>query len=245
VGGRKGVSTILVVEDDPTLSETLAYNLRAEEHVPVLAADAPSAIRLARERPPDLVLLDLMLPGGSGLEVLKDLRSFSSAPVIILTARDDDLDRVLGLEIGADDYMTKPFSLRVLLARIKANLRRVELDRLGQGTQVLRHGPVNVDVGSRTVYVGSHTVTLQPKEFDLLVHLLRNPARVLTREQILHSVWGHEFVGERTVDVHVRRLRAKLEAAGASNPVRTVHGVGYALGSDRDSLEERVVEPVS
>lgn len=238
------MSTILVVEDDPTLRETLAYNLRAEDHVPVLAEDAPSALRLARQQLPDLVLLDLMLPGGSGLEVLKDLRRFSAVPVIILTARDDDLDRVLGLEMGADDYITKPFSLRVLLARIKANLRRVELDRVGQGGEALRHGPVNVDVGGRMVYVGPQTVTLQPKEFDLLVHLLRNPSRVLTRDQILHSVWGHEFVGERTVDVHVRRLRAKLEAAGASNPVRTVHGVGYALAISGEAVE-KAAETVS
>ena len=235
------MAKILIVEDDKTLSETLVYNLRNEDHVPVVAPDAPSAIRLAREETPDLVLLDLMLPGGSGLDVLKSLRGFSTAPVIILTARDDDVDRVLGLEIGADDYMTKPFSLRVLLARIKANLRRVEFDRVGQGAEVLQHGPVTVDVRSRQVFVGSRDVVLQPKEFDLLVFLMRHPSTVLTRDRLLHAVWGHEFVGERTVDVHVRRVRAKLEGAGASNPVRTVHGVGYALAGVG---ETNAAEPV-
>jgi len=165
--------------------------------------------------------------------------------VIILTARDDDVDRVLGLEIGADDYMTKPFSLRVLLARIKANLRRVEFDRVGQDTEILQHGPVTVDVRSRQVYVGGQDIVLQPKEFDLLVYLLRNPSTVLTRERLLHAVWGHEFVGERTVDVHVRRVRAKLEGAGAANPVRTVHGVGYALAHEDGSGETNSIEPAS
>jgi DNA-binding response OmpR family regulator len=226
------VGKILIVEDDSALSETLAYNLRNEDHVPVIAADAPQAITMARDEEPDLILLDLMLPGGSGLDVLRAVRQFTTAPVIILTARDDDIDRVLGLEMGADDYMTKPFSLRVLLARIKANLRRVDLDRAGPDAEFLQYGPVTVDIRSRQVFVGSQAVILQPKEFDLLAYLVRNPARVLTREALLHAVWGHEFVGERTVDVHVRRVRAKLEAAGAANPVRTVHGVGYALAED-------------
>jgi DNA-binding response OmpR family regulator len=236
-GGRISVATILVVEDDIALGDTLAYNLRQEEYVPVIASDAPDAIRAAREERPDLILLDLMLPGGSGFDVLKAVREFSTAPVIILTARDDDIDRVLGLELGADDYMTKPFSLRVLLARIKANLRRVDLDRAGQGADTLQHGSITVDVRNRQVWVGSQSVTFQPKEFDLLVYLLRNPATVLTRDRLLHAVWGHEFVGERTVDVHVRRVRAKLESAGAANPVRTVHGVGYALACETDVAE--------
>jgi DNA-binding response OmpR family regulator len=235
------VAKILVVEDDKTLSETLVYNLRSEDHVPVIAPDAQSAIRSARSESPDLMLLDLMLPGGSGLDVLKAFRAFSTAPVIILTARDDDVDRVLGLEIGADDYITKPFSLRVLLARIKANLRRVELDRGGQRTEILEYGPVLVDVKNRQVTVDGHDVGLQPKEFDLLVFLLRNPSTVVTRERLLHEVWGHEFVGERTVDVHVRRVRAKLERAGAANPVRTVHGVGYALAPETPENEPSLV----
>lgn len=225
------MATILVVEDDRTLRETLAYNLRAEDHEPVLASDAPSAIRQARDTSPDLILLDLMLPGGSGLDVLKGVRRFTTAPVIILTARDDDVERVLALELGADDYITKPFSLRVLLARIKANLRRVELDRSEGDGETLQHGRIRLDVAGRHVWVGGEEVVLQPKEFDLLVYLLRHPDTVLSRERLLHAVWGHTFVGERTVDVHVRRVRAKLEAAGASNPVRTVHGVGYALAS--------------
>jgi two-component system response regulator RegX3 len=185
-----------------------------------------------------------MLPGGSGLDVLKAVRGFSTAPIIILTARDDDVDRVLGLEIGADDYITKPFSFRVLLARIKANLRRVEFDRVGQDTaEVLQHGPVTIDVRNRQVLVGQQDVAFQPKEFDLLVFLIRNPSTVLTRERLLHAVWGHEFVGERTVDVHIRRVRAKLEGAGAANPVRTVHGVGYALAAAHGDDDARKVEP--
>lgn len=223
------MARILVVEDDTTLRETLAYNLRSEDHEPVLAADGPTAIQLARTSSPDLILLDLMLPGTGGLDVLKAVRGFSTVPVIILTARDDDVERVLGLEIGADDYITKPFSLRVLLARIKANLRRVELDRAAADGEVLRHGRLRVDAAARQVQVGAEEVLLQPREFDLLLYLLRHPGRVLSRERLLHAVWGHTFVGERTVDVHIRRVRAKLELAGASNPVRTVHGVGYAL----------------
>jgi DNA-binding response OmpR family regulator len=234
------LAKILIVEDDVVLSQTLAYNLRTEDHAPVVAADAPAAIQAARDESPDLILLDLMLPGGSGFDVLRAVREFTTAPVIMLTARDDDIDRVLGLELGADDYMTKPFSLRVLLARIKANLRRVELDRGETDVEVLRCGPVTLDVRSRQVFVGSQLIVLQPKEFGLLAYLMRNPTRVLTRDALLQSVWGHEFVGERTVDVHVRRVRAKLEAAGASNPIRTVHGVGYALADvDGSVLADR------
>ncbi len=225
------MATILVVEDDHSLSEGLAYNLRREGYTPITAADAEAGVALARRENPDLILLDLMLPGGSGFDVCKSIRAFSSAPIIILTARDEDIDAVLSLEIGADDYVTKPFSLRVLLARVRANLRRVELDRGEEGDTLLMAPGLTVDVGSRRAEGEDREVPLQPKEFDLLVHFMRHPGTVMTRDRLLHDVWGHEFVGERTVDVHVRRVRAKLEEAGIQNLIRTVHGVGYAYDS--------------
>ena len=230
------MTKILVVEDDRSLRDALAYNLRQEEYTPVLAEDAPTAVMMARREKPDLILLDLMLPGGSGIEVCREIRTFSTAPVIMLTARDDDIDRVLGLEIGADDYVTKPFSLRELLARIKANLRRVALDAGTETEDSLVHDGVSIDVLSRRVTVGDRSVSLQPKEFDLLVYLMRHPGTVLTRSRLLNSVWGHEFVGERTVDVHVRRLRAKLEQAGVTGLIRTIHAVGYALEDDPEAI---------
>jgi two-component system response regulator RegX3 len=228
------VAKILLVEDDRDLSEALSYNLRRDDHTPIVALDAPQAVDLARREKPDLVILDLTLPGGSGLDVCRTIRSFSTVPIVILTARDDDVDRVLGLEMGADDYVTKPFSLRELLARVKANLRRVDLDRRAERLERLEYGPLIVDVRRHTVEVEGHSVKLQPKEFDLLVHMMRYPGEVLTRERLLHSVWGHEYVGERTVDVHVRRVRAKLQAAGGQNVIRTVHGVGYAFDPPAD-----------
>jgi two-component system response regulator RegX3 len=220
---------ILVIEDDASLREALVYNLRREDYTPIVATDAPSGLTMARRDKPDLIVLDLMLPGGSGFDVCRGIRSFSTVPIIMLTARDEDVDRVLGLEIGADDYVTKPFSLRELLARIKANLRRIDYDREGESHDFLSHGHLMVDVRARTVVVDNETITLQPKEFDLLVYFMRNPGVVLTRDRLLSGVWGHEFVGERTVDVHVRRVRAKLERAHAPDPIRTVHGVGYAF----------------
>lgn len=230
------MARILVVEDDRALSDALMYNLRREDHTPFLAEDAPAAVELARSERPDLILLDLMLPGGSGFDVCRDVRSFSTVPIIMLTARDDEVDRVLGLEIGADDYITKPFQLRDVLARIRANLRRVEMDRRTAHGAVLRRGALEIDVAGRQVRVDRALVSLQPKEFDLLTYLLQHPGTVLTRDRLLRAVWGHEFVGERTVDVHVRRVRAKLERAGARNLIRTVHGVGYALEPDSASV---------
>jgi DNA-binding response OmpR family regulator len=223
------MAKILVIEDDASLREALVYNLRREDYTPLVATDAPSGLAMARRDKPDLVVLDLMLPGGSGFDVCKGIRSFSKVPIIILTARDEDIDRVLGLEIGADDYVTKPFSLRELLARIKAHLRRLDYDRAGESLDVLSDGRLVVDVRARTAAVDDETIMLQPKEFDLLVYFMRNPGVVLTRDRLLSSVWGHEFVGERTVDVHVRRVRAKLERVHAADPIRTVHGVGYAF----------------
>ena len=229
--GEQAVAKILVVEDDRSLSDALVYNLRREEHTPIVAENAGTAVELARREKPDLVLLDLLLPGGSGLDVCRNIRSFSSVPIIMLTARGEDIDRVLGLEIGADDYIAKPFNLRELLARVKANLRRVALDRQPEDVEALKVGELTVDTRGRRVRIGDRPITLQPKEFDLLVYFMQHPGTVLTRGQLLHAVWGHEFVGERTVDVHVRRVRSKLEKANMANVIRTVHGVGYAFES--------------
>jgi DNA-binding response OmpR family regulator len=226
------LAKILVVEDDRSLSDALVYNLRREDHTPLLAEDASTAVTLANRERPDLILLDLMLPGASGFDVCREVRSFSSAPIIMLTARDDEVDRILGLELGADDYVTKPFQLREVLARVRANLRRVELDRRSDNRGVLKRGDLEVDLAARQVRVRAVLVSLQPKEFDLLAYLLQHPGTVLTRDRLLSAVWGHEFVGERTVDVHVRRVRAKLERAGEKDLIRTVHGVGYALEPD-------------
>lgn len=223
------MAKILVIEDDASLREALVYNLRREEYTPIVATDAPSGLTSARREKPDLIVLDLMLPGGSGFDVCREIRTFSTVPIIMLTARSEDIDRVLGLEIGADDYVTKPFSLRELLSRIKAHLRRIDYDREGESHDLLSHGPIRVDVRARSVLVGREVITLQPKEFDLLVFFMRNPGVVLTRDRLLSGVWGHEFVGERTIDVHVRRVRGKLELVGAADPIRTVHGVGYAF----------------
>lgn len=225
---------ILVVEDDPTLREALSYNLRHEGYTPLAVTGASDAVTTARQENPALILLDLMLPGGSGFDVCRSIREFSSVPIIMLTARDEEIDRVLGLEIGADDYVTKPFSLRELLARIKATLRRIELDQRITQDETLVHGPLLVDLRERRALVGDRVVALQPKEFDLLAYLMQHPNAVLTRGQLLHAVWGHEFVGERTVDVHVRRVRSKLEQAGVNQIIRTVHGVGYALDAPRN-----------
>lgn len=226
-----------MIEDDRSLSEALAYNLRREDHTPVVAHDAPTGTELAQRENFDLVLLDLMLPGGSGLDVCRSIRAHSTVPVIILTARDQDVDRVLGLEIGADDYVTKPFSLRELLARVNANLRRVAMERQGIAER-LEHDGLVVDVPQRRVEVEGRQVTLQPREFDLLVYLMRHPGVVLARERLLQAVWGHEFVGPRTVDVHVRRVRAKLEEARLPNPIRTLHGVGYAFATETATSPE-------
>lgn len=220
---------ILVVEDDRSLRDALAYNLRNEDYTPLLAEDAPSAVMMARRENPDLILLDLMLPGGNGFDVCRDIRGFSSAPIIILTARSEDIDRVLGLEMGADDYVTKPFGLRELLARVRANLRRVDMDRGVDREDVLEHDSLRIEVPGRRVLLGGEPISLQPKEFDLLVYFMRHRGIVLSRPRVLSSVWGHDFVGERTVDVHVRRLRAKLEGKDEQDFIRTVHGVGYVF----------------
>jgi two-component system alkaline phosphatase synthesis response regulator PhoP len=223
---------ILVAEDDRTLAETLVYNLKSEGYEASIVRTGLDAVAHARSQQPDLLLLDIMLPEMDGFDVCRNVRSSSSMPIIMLTARDDEVDRVLGLELGADDYVVKPFSLRELLARIRAALRRVELsNQNGSSVEPIEAGCIEIRPGSRGVYRDGKPVHLLPREFDLLLHLMRNRGLVLTREQLLETIWGHDYLGEaRTVDVHVRRLRVKIEQ-DPSNPrlIRTVYGVGYTF----------------
>ncbi len=226
---------ILVVEDDPTLQETLAYNLTRQGYLVDTAGDGQTAIELARENIPDLVVLDIMLPVLDGFEVCRILRQESNVSILMLTARDDEIDRVIGLEMGADDYLTKPFSMREFLARVKAQLRRIRLDREEIGIQalqdreILQFDNLILDLTRREVRIDETPISLKPKEFELLLFLAKHRGQVLTRELILERVWGWDFSGgSRTVDVHVRWLREKIEPDPAQ-PVRiiTVRGAGY------------------
>ncbi len=227
-------TTILVVEDDAVLRETLAYNLRREGHEVLLAADGHRGLALAREHYPDLVILDWMLPGLDGLEVCRILRQETATPILMLTARDGETDKVLGLEMGADDYLTKPFSMRELLARVKAQLRRGTLSQRAPEALApprLIFDDLQIDLNRRQVLLHGEPLHLKPKEFDLLVFLARNRGVVLSRDLILARVWGWEFSGgSRTVDVHIRWLREKIEDDPA-HPRRliTVRGAGYCF----------------
>jgi two-component system response regulator RegX3 len=222
------VSRILVVEDEESYSDPLSYLLRREGYEVAVAETGPAALAQFDKNGADLVLLDLMLPGLSGVDVCRQLRQRSTVPVIMLTAKDSEIDKVVGLEIGADDYVTKPYSSRELLARIKAVLRRLsEPEELVPPT--LESGPVRMDVERHTVTVSGVATSLPLKEFELLEMLLRNAGRVLTRMQLIDRVWGSDYVGDtKTLDVHVKRLRAKIEPDPA-NPryIVTVRGLGY------------------
>lgn len=229
---------ILIVEDETTLQEALAYNLRRQGYDVELAGDGQAALNVARRIRPDLIILDIMLPGMDGFEVCRILRQEMTTPVLMLTARDDEIDRVVGLEVGADDYLTKPFSMRELLARVKALLRRVRMVReeigVGHGQvespqSVIQHGNLVINNARREALLDGHPLPLKPKEYDLLLYLAQHRGQVLTREQILERVWGWEYIGDsRTVDVHIRWLREKIEPDPA-NPRRivTVRGAGY------------------
>jgi len=224
---------ILVVDDEPAVTDLLAYNLHKAGYEILLAADGREALRLARQSNPDLILLDLMLPEVDGLDVCRELRRTSEVPVIMLTARGEEIDRVVGLELGADDYVSKPFSMRELLARIKAVLRRAQADRLaGEPATILRgKGSLRLDMESRIVTIGQTSLALTRLEFDLLSLLLINAGRVLTRERLLEQAWGYDFVGDtRAVDSAIKRLRAKLrEASAEADSIEAVRGVGYRL----------------
>ena len=222
------MTRILLVEDEESFSDPLSYLLRKEGYEVAVAETGPAALEDFDKGGADLVLLDLMLPGLSGMDVCRALRLRSSVPVIMLTAKDSEIDKVVGLEIGADDYVTKPYSSRELLARIKAVLRRgQEPDELKPAT--LESGPVRMDVERHVVTVNGQDTALPLKEFELLEMLLRNAGKVLTRIQLIDRVWGSDYVGDtKTLDVHVKRLRTKVEANPASPQlIVTVRGLGY------------------
>ncbi|MFG3054310.1 response regulator [Kitasatospora sp. NPDC048239] len=227
------MTRVLVVEDEESFSDALSYMLRKEGFEVAIAATGPDALEQFERNGADLVLLDLMLPGLPGTEVCRQLRVRSNVPVIMVTAKDSEIDKVVGLEIGADDYVTKPYSTRELVARIRAVLRRRgEADGVGDnggGPGALEAGPVRMDVDRHVVTVDGAKVDLPLKEFDLLEMLLRNAGRVLTRMQLIDRVWGADYVGDtKTLDVHVKRLRAKIEPdPGAPRYLVTVRGLGY------------------
>ena len=230
------IETILVVEDEPSLQETLAYNLKKEGYTVETVGDGLAALDLARKLKPDLIVLDLMLPGIDGFEVTRILRKEMTTSILMLTARDDEIDRVVGLEVGADDYLTKPFSMRELMARVKAQLRRVRLIREEMGKshfnspqEKLSFDNLVINQTRREVSLNEEPLQLKPKEYELLTFLAEHKGQMLSREFILERVWGWDYIGDsRTVDVHVRWLRQKIEADPA-NPERiiTVRGGGY------------------
>ncbi|WP_041631698.1 response regulator transcription factor [Corynebacterium maris] len=224
------MTTILIVEDEESLADPLAFLLRKEGFEVLLAGDGPTALEEFDRHQVDIVLLDLMLPGMSGTDVCKQLRQTSNVPVIMVTARDSEIDKVVGLELGADDYVTKPYSSRELIARIRAVLRRGgEEEEIVEDDQILEGGRVRMDVERHTVTVGGEPVPMPLKEFDLLEYLMRNAGRVLTRGQLIDRIWGADYVGDtKTLDVHVKRLRSKIEEE-PSRPRQlvTVRGLGY------------------
>ncbi len=223
--------TILVVDDEPTLRETLAENLEAEGFGVVTAADGRDALRQFRDTHPDLILLDLMLPELSGIEVCRIIRGESGVPILMLTAKDSEVDKVVGLELGADDYVTKPFSFRELLARIRALLRRTEQQAVEPAPVVMDLGRVQIDLAGHRLLRDGQALAVKPKAFELLAFLVRHPGQVFTRDQLLEHVWGYDYAGEtRTVDVHVHWLRSQIENDPAlPTLLQTVRGVGYVL----------------
>jgi len=223
---------ILVVDDEPSVTNLIAYNLRKAHYEVLTAANGRDALHQARQAAPDLILLDLMIPEMDGLDVCRELRKTSAVPIIMVTARGEETDRVIGLELGADDYICKPFSVRELLARVKAVLRRTQSDHAGdqQETTVLHgSGGLQLDVDCRVASIDGVTLHLTRLEFDLLHHLLLNARRVLTREHLLEQAWGYDFVGNtRAVDSAIKRLRVKLRASsGDADRIESVRGIGY------------------
>ena len=223
------MTRVLVVEDEESYSDPLAYMLRKEGYEVAIAADGNTALTEFDRFGPDIVLLDLMLPGLPGTEVCRQIRQTSSVPVIMVSAKDDEVDKVVGLELGADDYVTKPYSPRELVARIRAVLRRGQ--EVEPASSTLEAGPVRMDVERHVVTVNGEETRLPLKEFELLEMFLRNPGRVLTRGQLIDRVWGTDYVGDtKTLDVHVKRLRAKIEPdPSAPTYLVTVRGLGYKL----------------
>lgn len=225
------MARILVVEDEETLAEAISFLLSKEGFDVAIAATGPEAIDSFEKSGADLILLDLMLPGLSGTEVCRQIRTKSSVPIIMLTAKDSEIDKVVGLELGADDYVTKPYSSRELIARIRAVLRRGEIQDSVGDEATLEVGPVRMDTDRHIITVNGEVVPIPLKEFELLEFLMRNAGRVLTRIQLIDRVWGSDYVGDtKTLDVHIKRLRAKIEKDPA-NPefIQTVRGMGYKM----------------
>ena len=229
-GGKQ--QTVLVVEDEASIASFVSLYLKNAGYAVRTASTGGEALRQAAAGDASLIVLDLMLPDIDGIEVCRRIRQSSNVPILMLTARDEDVDKIIGLEVGADDYLTKPFNPRELVARVKSVLRRSAPERGDRESAQLRHGDLVIDAGRREVKVGEQEVQLAPKEFDLLWELLDHRGLVLTRDQLLERVWGYTFAGDtRTVDVHVRQLRRKL---GDASPIVTVWGVGYKVAPARE-----------
>ena len=219
--------SILVVEDEGSIASFVSLYLKNAGYTVRTASTGSEALSQVAAQMPGLIVLDLMLPDIDGIEVCKRIRQSSDVPILMLTARDEDVDKIIGLEVGADDYLTKPFNPRELVARVKSILRRATPERRDRESEVIEHGDLHIDAGRREVHVGDEEIQLAPKEFDLLWELLDHRGLVLTRDQLLERVWGYTFAGDtRTVDVHVRQLRRKL---GDASPIVTVWGVGYKV----------------
>jgi two-component system, OmpR family, alkaline phosphatase synthesis response regulator PhoP len=227
-----GVQTILVVEDEASIASFVSLYLKNAGYEVRAVSTGSAALTYVAADSPALIILDLMLPDLDGIEICRRVRKTSDVPILMLTARDEDVDKIIGLEVGADDYLTKPFNPRELVARVKSVLRRSSTERRRDiEEQELHHGDLSINAGRREVKVGEDEIQLAPKEFDLLWELLDHRGLVLTRDQLLERVWGYTFAGDtRTVDVHVRQLRRKL---GEASPIVTVWGVGYKVGPER------------
>jgi two-component system, OmpR family, alkaline phosphatase synthesis response regulator PhoP len=234
VSVRTAQQTVLVVEDESSIASFVALYLKNAGYTVRTAANGTEALSQVAASLPALIVLDLMLPDIDGIEVCRRIRKISDVPILMLTARDEDVDKIIGLEVGADDYLTKPFNPRELVARVKSILRRATPERRQLESKQLRHGDLVIDAGRREVRVGEEEIQLAPKEFDLLWELLDHRGLVLTRDQLLERVWGYTFAGDtRTVDVHVRQLRRKL---GDASPIVTVWGVGYKVAPAKDAV---------
>ncbi len=250
------MTKILIVDDETNIADTLKYNLLREGYEVSVSNDGRQALEVARREKPDLVILDLMLPGMNGLDVCRNLRQFSTVPILMLTAREEEVDKILGLELGADDYMTKPFSLREVIARVRAMLRRMEMLQTHQSQanaapaqtpvpatppqELIVAGDLRINLNQHVVNMGEKQIALKPKEFDLLAFLARHRGQVLTRETLLERVWDYDYSGgTRTVDVHIRWLREKIEV-DPSKPhyIHTVFGVGYKFDPDNSTHAE-------
>jgi DNA-binding response OmpR family regulator len=232
VSGGKPQHTVLVVEDEASIASFVSLYLKNAGYVVRTASTGGDALNQIASGDVSLIVLDLMLPDIDGIEICRRVRKSSDVPILMLTARDEDVDKIIGLEVGADDYLTKPFNPRELVARVKSVLRRAAPERRELQSSQLRHGRLVIDSGRREVKVGDEEIQLAPKEFDLLWELLDHKGLVLTRDQLLERVWGYTFAGDtRTVDVHVRQLRRKL---GDASPIVTVWGVGYKVAPAKE-----------